>query len=68
MDKQTIIFTATAVILYFLVLYLVIKSAVNTEKKMKYEWAQMEFLAHIARQAGMPDERITEIFEHINKK
>jgi hypothetical protein len=56
---------AIAAIVNALVLYLVISIATKADKRAKYEWAQLELTAKIARLQGVPPEEIEAIFDKI---
>lgn len=48
----------TGFVLNALVLYLIINIATKADKRAKYEWAQMELLAKIARSQGVAEDEI----------
>lgn len=58
---ETLLAIAAIEIINCLVLYFIISSATNADKRAKYDWAQMELLAKIARVQGVPEEEIAAI-------
>ena len=65
MDQITMLLTiAVGMIVQCLFLYLVIRFAVSTDRRQRYEWAQMQLLAYIAKQEGVPDEEIQQVLDY----
>lgn len=65
MDQFSLFLTiALAIIVQSLIMYLVIRFAVNTDRRQRYEWAQMQLLAFIAKQQGVPDEEIQKVLDY----
>lgn len=66
MDQNFIFLGAVGIILNALFLYIVIGSATRASQRAKYDWAQLELLAKIARAQGVPEDQIQETFKAIN--
>ena len=65
MDQITLLLTiAVGMIVQCLFFYLVIRYAVSTDRRQRYEWAQMQLLAFIAKQQGVPDEEIQQVLDY----
>lgn len=65
MDQLTIYLTvAIGMIVQCLFFYLVIRFAVSTDRRQRYEWAQMQLLAFIAKEQGVPDEEIQKVLDY----
>ncbi|HUR09988.1 MAG TPA: hypothetical protein VM012_01385 [Flavitalea sp.] len=65
MDHLTLFFTvAVGMIVQCLFFYLVIRYAVSAERRQRYEWAQMQLLAYIAKEKGVPDEEIQKVLDY----
>jgi hypothetical protein len=56
---------AVAAIVNALLLYVIISIATKADRRAKYEWAQLELTAKIARLQGVPQEEIQAIFDRI---
>ena len=56
---------AIALVVQAVVLFIVINLATKADKRAKYEWAQMELLAKIARAQGVREEEIKATFDAI---
>lgn len=54
-----------ALIVNSLVLYIIISAATQASKRAKYDWAQMELLAKIARAQGVPESEIKAIADGV---
>ena len=50
-------------ILQIIILYLVINYATKTDKRARYEWAQLELIAKMARLQGIPQGEIDDTFK-----
>lgn len=50
-------------ILQIIILYLVISWATKADKRAKYEWAQLELIAKMARVQGVPQDEIESTFK-----
>jgi hypothetical protein len=62
MDNNELLFIAVAALIFnALILYVVISAATKASKRARYEWAQMELLAKIARAQGVPEAEIKAI-------
>jgi hypothetical protein len=57
---------AGGISLQCILLYLVINVATKADKRSRYEWAQTQFLAHLAKQQGLPAEQIQRILDATN--
>jgi hypothetical protein len=64
-SNQMIIAVVVIIIVQVLVLYLVINFATKADKRAKYEWAQLDLLAKIARTQGVPEDEIQKTFQAI---
>lgn len=56
---------AAAEVVNCLVLYLIISSATNTERRSRYDLAAVLFLAKIARAQGVPEDQIKEVLSNV---
>jgi len=65
MEQGTLFFLVAAAIANLLILYLIINTATKASLRAKYEWAQVELLAKIARIQGVPEEEIRATMESI---
>ena len=65
MDQGTLFMLAGAGIANLLIMYLIINAATKATIRTKYEWAQLDLLAKIARAQGVPEEEIAATFEAI---
>jgi len=62
MDNNNLLLVAGAALVFnALILYVVIAAATKASKRARYEWAQMELLAKIARAQGVPEAEIRAI-------
>jgi hypothetical protein len=67
MPDSDLVFPAViGLILSVAVLYWVIANATRASARTDYEWAQLEFLAKIARTQGVPEQEIQDTFKAIN--
>jgi hypothetical protein len=58
MEQGTIFILMGCAIANLLIMYLVINAATKASLRAKYDWAQMELLAKIARAQGVPDDEV----------
>ncbi|GGB14525.1 hypothetical protein [Puia dinghuensis] len=65
MDQEIIFYAIGAILINCAVLYLIITAATRANLRAKYEWAQMELLAKIARAQGVSEEEIRKTFDAI---
>lgn len=65
MSENLLFFTVVALVIHSVILYLIISTATKSDRRAKYDWAQTQFLAHIAKQNGMPEEEIKKILDYL---
>jgi hypothetical protein len=65
MSNELLLTVITALLIQCVILYLIIGAATKAERRARYDWAQTQFLAHIARQQGMPEEEIKKILDYL---
>jgi hypothetical protein len=65
MSIELIIALIGGILLQAAFLYLIISAATKAEKRARYDWAQTQFLAYIARQQGMPEDQVNDILRHL---
>ena len=58
MEQGTLFILAACAIANLLILYIIINAATKANLRAKYEWAQMDLLAKIARAQGVAEEEI----------
>lgn len=66
MEQGTLIMLAACAIANLLILYLIINAATKANIRAKYEKAQLELLAKIARAQGVSEDEIQASIDAIN--
>jgi chromosome segregation and condensation protein ScpB len=65
MEQGTLFLLTAAAIANLLILYLIINAATKATLRAKYDRAQMELLAKIARAQGVPMDEVQETLDKI---
>jgi len=64
-EDHLVLVVLTAAIFQILALYLIINIATKTDRRAKYEWAQLDLLGKMARAQGVPEKEIEATFQAI---